>query len=81
MNPWRSRSKAESVSYGYFRIVPYWGGPDYNVPMERLEPEPRAAQVSGGWVGLGHYLPWSHQTELIDRHRRVTRVILPGDWP
>ena len=81
LHPWRHRSKAESVSVPSFKVVPYWGGLDYNDRRYRLEPAPRVVQVEDGWLALGSYLPWSHQTELIDRRRYVVRAVLPGDWP
>ncbi len=81
MQPWRHRSKAESVSVPALVPVPYWSGPSCSVAMTRYEPAPRVVEVPGGWLALGCYLPWSRQTELIDRHRRTSRVVLPGDWP
>lgn len=81
LHPWRHRSKAESVSVPGFRLVPYWGGKGMAEARHRHEPEPRVVQVEGGWLALGSYLPWSHQTELIDRRRRIVRAVLPGDWP
>ena len=81
LHPWRHRSKAESASLKGHDLVTYWGGRDYNVVRYRFEPRPRVVAVEGGWLALGVYLPWSRQTELIDRCRRIVRAVLPGDWP
>lgn len=48
---------------------------------ESVSPYGGAVAVPGGYLGLGCYLEWSHQTELIDRHRVIFRVVLPGSWP
>ena len=81
LHPWTHRSKAESVMPRLV-AVPYWGGRNYNEERVRFEERPgRVVRVEGGWLALGCYLPWSRQTELIDRRRSVRLAVLPGDWP
>lgn len=80
LHPWRSCSKAESVSVPAFTTEAYAVTRSGHT-LVRPVAVPRVVQVPGGWLALGCYLPWTRQTELIDRHRKIARVILPGDWP
>lgn len=75
MKPWRHLSKALSVS------SPGWASREIMANGSTIVREPRAVMVDGGWLACGAWLPWSRQTELIDRHRKIVRVVLPGDWP
>jgi hypothetical protein len=79
--PWRSRGKAESVCQPAFIGEPYYGGRCGVTEMVRVVAVPRVVEVEGGWLALGCYLEHTRKTELIDRHRKVHWVVMPGDWP